>query len=120
MPQKETMMRSKNHLIMAFAAVLAMSACSKAKSPDTAANDIAAAQQSANKEVADARRDRQKDMSGDTYDVAVARADGEHKVAMQKCDVLEGHDQRVCKDQADADYEAAKANAKAAKVSQTP
>jgi hypothetical protein len=114
------MMRAKNHLMIGFAVVLAMSACNKAKSPDAAANDIAAAQQSAAREVADARRDRQQDMSSDSYDVAVARADGEHKVAMQKCDVLEGHDQKACKDQADADYEAAKANAKAAKVSQQP
>jgi hypothetical protein len=113
-------MLAKNNVIMGFAVLLAVSACNNAKSPDAAANDIAAAQQSAAKKVADARRDRQKDMSSDTYDVAVARADGEHKVAMQKCDVLEGHDQKACKDQADADYEAAKANAKAAKVSQQP
>jgi hypothetical protein len=59
-------------------------------------------------------------MSNDSYDVAVARADGDHKIAVQKCDTLEGHDQKVCKDQADADYDAAKANAKATKVSQQP
>jgi hypothetical protein len=47
MTRKETMMRAKNHLMMDFAVVLAMSACNKAKSPDAAANDIAAAQQSA-------------------------------------------------------------------------
>ncbi|MDP9011076.1 MAG: hypothetical protein M3O41_00200 [Pseudomonadota bacterium] len=113
-------MQAKIQLIGGLAAFLMMGGCNGAKSPDAAANDIAAAHQTAAKEVADARRDQQKDMSSDAYDVAVARADGEHKVAIQKCDVLEGHDQKVCKDQADADYEAAKANAKAAKVSQQP
>jgi hypothetical protein len=113
-------MRAKIQLIAALTTLLMVSACDKAKSPDTAANDIAAAHQSAAKEVADARRDQQKDMSSDAYDVAVARADGEHKVAIQKCEVLGGHDQKVCKDQADADYEAAKANAKATKVGQQP
>jgi hypothetical protein len=115
------MMRAKIQLMAAgCTAILAASACNNAKSPDAAATDIAAAHQSAAKEVADARRDQQKDMSSDNYEVAVAKADGERKVAIQKCDVLEGHDQKVCKDQADADYEAAKANAKAAKTAQQP
>ncbi|HWJ36017.1 MAG TPA: hypothetical protein VNR70_12155 [Steroidobacteraceae bacterium] len=113
-------MQAKFHLLAGFTALLMASACNNAKSPDAAATDIAAANQSAAKEVADARRDQQKDMSNDTYEVAVARADGEHKVAIQKCDTLEGHDQKLCKDQADADLEAAKANAKASKVSQQP
>lgn len=70
--------------------------------------------------MAGAQRDAQKDMSADAYSVAVAKADGDHKVALEKCDTLQGHDQQVCKDQADANDEAAKANAKAAKVAQTP
>lgn len=113
-------MQAKIQLIGGLAAFLMIGACNNAKSPDAAANDIAAARQTATKEVADARRDQQKDLSSDAYEVAVARADGEHKVAIQKCDVLEGRDQKTCKDQADADYDAAKANAKATKVSQQP
>jgi hypothetical protein len=110
-----------NILWLAGAATLVLaSGCNKAKSPDAAANDIAAANKSAHEEVADARRDQQKDMSSDTYQVAAAKADGEHKISIQKCETLEGHDQKVCKDQADADYDAAKANAKAAKAAQTP
>ncbi|MDB6083839.1 MAG: hypothetical protein JWN43_1720 [Gammaproteobacteria bacterium] len=112
-------MRAKNHVLLVVTAVVT-SACHDAKSPDAAAHDIAAASQSAAKEVADARRDEQKDMGNDAYAVAVARADGEHKVAIQKCDVLQGHDQKACKDQADADYDAEKANAKASKVVQQP
>jgi hypothetical protein len=95
-------------------------ACNNAKSPDTAARDVAAANDAAANKIADAQRDAQKDMSSDGYKVALAKADGDHQVAIQKCETLQGHDQRVCKDQADADYEAAKANAKAAKVAQTP
>jgi len=113
-------MRIQFHFFASMVTLLALSACNDAKSPDTAAKDIAAADQSARKEVADARRDQQKDMASDAYSVAVARADGDHKIAIQKCDTLDGHEQKVCKDQADADYEAAKANAKATKVSQQP
>jgi hypothetical protein len=97
-----------------------LSACNNSKSPDTAARDIAAAHDSAANKIADAQRDAQKDMSSDAYKVALAKADGDHQVRIQKCETLQGHDQQVCKDQADADYEAAKANAKAAKVAQTP
>jgi hypothetical protein len=102
------------------AALVVMAGCNNAKSPDTAAHDIAAADQSAAAKVADAQRDAQKDMSADAYNVAIAQADGDHKVAIQKCETLQGHDQQVCKDRADADYDAAKANAKAAKVASQP
>ncbi len=101
-------------------ALASLTACNNAKSPDAAARDIAAANDAAAAKIADAQRDAQKDMSGDAYKVALAKADGDHQVATQKCETLQGHDQQVCKDQADADYDAAKANAKAAKVAQTP
>jgi hypothetical protein len=114
------MMQKKYSAVMGVATMLLASACNNAKSPDAAARDIAAAHDSAAQEVADARKDQQKDMSNDAYDVAMARADGDHKISIQKCEALEGHDQKLCKDQADADYDAAKANAKAAKVAQTP
>ena len=112
----------KRSLIAAagIAALALLSGCNQAKSPDTAAHDIAAADRSAAAKVADAQRDAQKDMSADAYNVAVAQADGDHKVAIQKCETLQGHDQQVCKDQADADYDAAKANAKAAKAATQP
>jgi hypothetical protein len=103
-----------------IATMAVLAGCNNAKSPDAAAKDIAAADQSAAAKVADAQRDAQKDMSADAYNVAVAQADGDHKVAIQKCETLQGHDQQACKDQADADYDAAKANAKAAKVSSQP
>jgi hypothetical protein len=113
-------MRASIHVIIGCTTLLAVAACNNAKSPDKVADNVAEASQSASKEVAEAKHDQQKDMSSDAYDVAVARADGDHKVATEKCDALGGHDQKVCKDQADADYEAAKANAKASKVAGSP
>ena len=97
-----------------------LTACNNAKSPDAASRDIAEAHDAAANKIADAQRDAQKDMSSDAYNVALAKADGDHKVAVQKCETLQGHDQQQCKDQADADYDAAKANAKATKVAQQP
>jgi hypothetical protein len=105
---------------MGTAALVMLAACNNAKSPDAAAHDIAAADKSASHEIADAQQQAQKDMSADAYNVAIAQADGDHKVAIQKCETLQGHDQQICKDRADADYDAEKANANAAKVAQTP
>lgn len=116
----ETNMRIKFLGLLGVATLVLASGCNNAKSPDAAAKDIEAAQVTASKEVADAKHDEQKDLSSDAYQVAVAKADGDHKVAVEKCEMLQGHDQRVCKDQADADYDAAKANAKATKAAQTP
>jgi hypothetical protein len=114
------MMRAILLTSIGMASLGALGGCNNAKSPDAAARDIAAADQSASHEVAQAQRDQQKDMSADAYNVAVAQADGDHKVALQKCDTLQGHYQQLCKDQADANYEAAKANAKATRVAQQP
>ncbi len=113
-------MRATIFSLTGIVAFVLMTGCNHAKSPASAAKDIAAANRSAAKEVTDAQRDQQKDMSADTYDLTVARADGDHKIAIQKCETLQGHDQQLCKDQADADYEAAKANAKATRVAQQP
>jgi hypothetical protein len=112
--------------------ILALAAgCDHAKSPQAAANDIAAAKQSAAQEVADAHQEAAKDInsaskelqdkSGEladsnakaAYDVALAQADGDHKIAIQECMTREGAGQKLCKDKANADYDAAKANAKA-------
>ena len=106
-----------------------------AKSPDAVANDVAAEQQKAANNVADVRKDASKDNASATdkvddkskdlnnveatgaYDVALARAEGNHKVSLEKCNAVSGDAQSKCKDMADADYNAAKANAKASEVS---
>jgi hypothetical protein len=124
--------------IVALLAVAAASGCDHAKSPDAVANDVAAAQAKRASEVADAKQDAAKDAdkaeakvdekttdlnnvnAKGSYDVAMAQADGDHKVALQKCDALSGDSQKACKDQADAKYDLAKANAKAMLASQKP
>jgi hypothetical protein len=124
--------------IVALLAVAAASGCDHAKSPDAVANDVAAAQAKRSSEVADAKQDAAKDANKaeakvdekaadlnnvnakGSYDVAMAQADGDHKVALQKCDALSGDSQKACKDQADAKYDLAKANAKAMLAAQKP
>jgi hypothetical protein len=116
-------------------AVAVLAGCNNAKSPDVVASDVAAAQQKAAKNVADVRKDASKDNVSATdkvddkskdlnnveatgaYDVALARAEGNHKVALDKCNAVSGDAQSKCKDMAGADYDAAKANAKASEVS---
>ena len=112
-----------------------MSTRGERQSPGAVANDVAAAQQKAAENVADVRKDASKDNVSATdkvndkskdlnnveakgaYDVALARVEGNHKVALEKCDAVSGDAQSKCKDMADADYNAAKANAKASEVS---
>ena len=117
--------------VVALLAVATASGCNNAKSPDSVANDVASAQAKRASEVADAKQDAAKDANKaeakvddktndlenanakGAYDIAMAQADGDHKVASQKCEALSGDAQKACKDQADARYDLAKANAKA-------
>jgi hypothetical protein len=114
------------------AAVLLSAGCDSAKSPDTVNKDVAAAEQKATTEVANSEKAAEKDLNKaaekvddkliafnnaaakDAYDLTVAKADGDRKVALANCLSLGGDAQKACKDQAEADYGAAKANAKAA------
>jgi hypothetical protein len=116
-------------------AVLIMAGCDSAKSPDTVAKDVATAEQKASTEVANSEKNAAKDLdkaaekvddklvafnntaAKDAYNLAVAKADGDRKVALANCLALGGDAQKSCKEQADADYGAAKANAKADAVS---
>jgi hypothetical protein len=129
----------QKHLISAVGilTLALLGGCDKAKSPQTVANDVSADQQKAVKDVADAKKEASQEMSTAqakvdekakdlnnvaaqaAYNVAVAKADGNHKIALDKCAAVGGDAQSKCKDQADADYEAAKADAKATEVSQT-
>jgi hypothetical protein len=118
------------------ATVILMAGCNNAKSPDAVANNVATAEQKASTEVANSEKDASKDLSKaadkvddkltdlnntaakDATSIAIAKADGDRKVALAKCAALAGDAQKMCKDQADADYNAAKANAKAAEIAQ--
>jgi len=121
---------------LAAVTIALLAGCNSAKSPDAVANDVAAAQQKASAEVASTEKDASKDVGSaadkvdskltdlnntaakDAYKITLAQADGDRKVALAKCDAMSGDAQKNCKQQADADYDAAKANAKAASVSE--
>jgi len=108
--------------------------CNNAKSPEAVSKDVAAAEQKASNEVADSQKDASKDIgkaadkvddkladlnntvASNAYDIAETKAQGDRKIALAKCDALNGDAQKNCKDQADADYKAAKASAKANEV----
>jgi len=119
-------------LISAIALATVLGAgCDRPKSPDAVAHDVAAAEQKASTEVANSEKDASKDVgkaadkvgdkltdlnnaaAKDAENIALAQADGDRKVALAKCSALAGDAQKKCKDQADADYNAARANAKA-------
>jgi hypothetical protein len=118
------------------ATFILVGACNNAKSPETVAKDVAAAEQKASTEVANSEKDASKDLgkaadkvddklvdlnnaaAKDAYNLAVAKADGARKVAIANCLAASGDAQKACKDQADADYNAATADAKAASQSE--
>jgi len=116
---------------MALIAMFAVVGCSRAESPAEVRHDVNQAKTDADKKVADARRDQAdtttKQMNGITndandatreeqkkaYDVAIAKAEGDAKVAKEACEGMNGDAQKACKDKADANLELAKSNAKA-------
>jgi hypothetical protein len=107
-------------------------ACNNAKSPDAVAKDVASAEQKGAAEVAKSEEAATKDLdkaaarvddkvvtfnnqaAQDAYNIAVAKADADRRVTEANCNGLAGSAQKNCKDQAEADYSAAKADAKAA------
>jgi hypothetical protein len=113
--------------------LMGLSACNKAESPEKVQTDVAKAKSDAAQEdakadekvkqvEAEAAKDRADagvkaaDKSvGAVVDSAVTQAEGDTKVALAKCEALEGDAQKTCKDQANAHLDAVKAKAKAAK-----
>jgi hypothetical protein len=114
-------------------ALLCLSACNKAESPDKVQDDVAKAQNKAAEEDAkadekvkqvetEAAKDRADALAkvadksvGALADSAVTQAEGETKIALAKCQALEGDAQKACKDDANAHLDAVRAKAKAAK-----
>ena len=112
------------------AASLLLAGCNKAKSPEDVAKDVAKAEQKANNEVAKSEEHAQSaldksyakvndqeikfnnDAAHQAYNVAIAKADGNRKVAFATCESQSGSAQQACKDQAEADYQTARADAK--------
>ena len=116
-----------------FAAMM-LSGCNQAKSPNTVQRDVANANASADKEAVKAEnREARVDASAndklaaaedkaDTQkadaaaDTMVAEAEGANKVALAKCEALSGQAQSACRDQATAALDMAKAKAKRIKA----
>lgn len=106
--------------VAAALGLFALAGCNQRESANETAKDVTAARQDANqnvaeekKEAADVATQGTEDRAAAEYDVAVAQADGQRKVAKEKCEALAGDAQKSCKDQADAGYESAKAQAQA-------
>jgi len=113
--------------------LLGLSACNRAKAPEDVQADVAKAQSNAVEDnakadekvrqvEAEAPKDRSDalakvaDKSVDVIaDSAVTQAEGDTKIALAKCQALEGDAQKTCKDEANAHLDAVKAKAKAAK-----
>jgi hypothetical protein len=111
-----------------------MSACNKAESPEKVQADVDKAQSNAAqdnakaddkvkqveaegaKDRADALAKEADKSVGAIVDSAVIEAEGDTKVALAKCQLLEGDAQKACKDEANAHLDAVKAKAKAAKA----
>jgi hypothetical protein len=114
-------------------ALLGLSACNKADSPDKVQADVAKAKSDAveanakadekqklvyaeaAKDRADANAKAADKSVGALVDSAVTQAEGETQVALAKCKALEGDAQQACKDKANAHMDAVKEKAKAAK-----
>jgi hypothetical protein len=127
-------MQTKFVWVMAAVAALTLAGCNKAASPADVQNNVVNASEKAadkdaealdkqdkadastNADLAKAEDKADEKKAGTAYEVAVTEAEGAHKIAIEKCNVLSGEAQKACKDQADAKLELAKANAKAEKA----
>jgi hypothetical protein len=126
-------MRPAIHFALLASTLLCLSACNKAESPEKVQDEIAKAQSKAADEnakadekvkqvEAEAAKDRADalakgaDKSVDAIaDSAVTQAEGDTKIALAKCQALEGDAQKACKDEANAHLDAVRKKAKAAK-----
>jgi len=115
-------------------ALLGLSACNKAQSPDKVQADVTKAQNDAvaeNAKADEAQKQVQAEAAKDRVDAdakavdknvgalvdnAVIQAEGETKVALAKCEALEGDAQKACKDTANAHMDSVREKAKAAKA----
>ncbi len=127
------MLRGSLLLSAAVAAMLVLSACNKAESPDKVASDVAKAAESAEKKDARAEEKAEKTDAAVTNELAkdvdkanskevsaaaddaVIQAEGENKIALAKCEALAGDAQKACKSQANAELDMVKQRAKALK-----
>jgi hypothetical protein len=123
------------YLLGAFGA-FALASCNQAKSPDAVQKDVTHAEDTGGKEVIhaeqkesniDSRQENNVASAVDkantkaidaAVDTALAQADANKKVALAKCEALGGAQQGTCREEATAQYDLAKAQAKAIKSTQ--
>ena len=124
------------------AATVVLTGCNKAEPPAEVARDVEKARAEGQRDVADARADVQQanadadkqvadaiakhdddEVAEQAHDanaafdkgkakIMIAQAEADHKVAVEKCDALEGPAQKDCKDNADRALDDAKQTAK--------
>ena len=112
-------------------AAVVLAGCNQSKSPEDVSKDVAKAELKASNEVtksedrAQNALDKSYDKVNDdrihfsndaihqSYNVAIAKADGNRKIALATCESQSGDAQKACKDQAEADYKVARTDAKA-------
>jgi cell division protein FtsB len=129
----EIQMRLTLSCALLASALLCLSACNRAESPEKVQEDVAKAQSKAADEnakaddkvkqvEAEAAKDRADALAkvadksvGAIADSAVTQTEGETKIALAKCQALEGDAQKACKDEANAHLDAVRTKAKAAK-----
>jgi hypothetical protein len=109
-----------------MAALTVLAACHSHKTPQVTAQAQHAVEQArieASKDVKSALktgggnpRDVALAKATAAYDVAMIKAEGDHTVATEKCQTLQASMMQACRDQADAQYETAKATAKATRT----
>ena len=118
-------MRNTVSSITALAAALfLLGGCNRAESPGEVAHDTQKAQAEGQEDVAKAEQDAASDQmaanqgmpgveapSENNYEIQVARAEADHKVAVERCEALSGDEQKACKDAADAQLDTSKAEA---------
>jgi hypothetical protein len=125
----------RKYLIPIFVVTaLALAGCNQSKSPEDVSKDVTKAEQKAINEVTKSEEHAQSaldksyekvndqeikfnnDAAHQTYNVAIAKADGNRKVALANCEAQSGDAQKACKDQAEVDYKTARSDAKAGAV----
>lgn len=129
-----SVMKRCSAVIGLVVSLVLVAACHRTETPRATPQDVESAKQEAQRAVAQARIEASKDVKSaakvtgshpaevheakvaGSYDVAMVKADGDHKVAIAECLTLQAPMQQGCKDKADADYGKAAAAAKAARA----
>jgi hypothetical protein len=110
----EPTMKTPWPMILVAALSLGLGACDRAESPTEVREDVAEAQQDAAGEITQEQSEAMADSTvtmQDNREIMIARAEGDHRIALERCDSMSGDAQQACKDQADAALEQARAQA---------